>query len=233
MSKYSDGYIPSWTEVLFAAWLALLLGGLLACVVLITKPVTEVKALPRESDRLPGVVYYVPGNVDSVRGRGWLEKRKQFLQGLTIELSSEELNAAMGKVPPPPAPKEAPKPLKKGEAPPPPPPPPEPPSFDLGSPNFSIVGDQLQMSVPLHSPAYGITVVVQTTGRYERRGEGFTFVPERTCIGSMPLHMIPNAQSYVLEQAMSRVPKPEELVAAWSRLADVRIENGKLRLVAP
>ena len=219
---------PGWFEVIFAAWLAMALGVLLAACFLILKPATTTASLPPADQREGGQVFYIPGNTDPMKGKAWLRKRSAWIEGQSIELIEEELNSAftLSETPKPAKPRL----LKKGEVAPPPPPL---PSMVVGSPNFRITEEHLQMALPIQLNDLGLLLIVQTSGHFEKIGEAFHFKPDQTYIGSLPLHLIPRAQEEFYKRLMERSPLPEDLLETWSKLGDIRIEDKRLKLDMP
>src|SRR5687768_17187418 len=84
---------PSWVEVILGAVLSAILGVALAAVLLIVRPVTPVKVMPKEADRDPKAVYYIEGSRDVTKGRQAPAKRKAFAEGQSVTVVEDELNA--------------------------------------------------------------------------------------------------------------------------------------------
>lgn len=89
MSKKIDRalYGPSWVEVILGAVLSLVLGGLLATVYLVIKPVQTVKEMPKEKDIVRGAIYYIEGSNDATKGKQWTRKRQQLAAGESVVLT--------------------------------------------------------------------------------------------------------------------------------------------------
>jgi hypothetical protein len=88
-------------EVVLGAILSRILGGEVAAVYLITKPVETAREMPKEPE--PGMVYHFEGNRDSNQGRFWKTKQQQLVAGRPFTLFEDELNTAVVglKLPPP------------------------------------------------------------------------------------------------------------------------------------
>lgn len=203
---------PSWMEVLLGAALSFALGVVLSALVLVLRPATVVKEPPKEP--LAGVVYYLEGGHSSARARQAVDKQKAFLQGGSVVLNEDELNAlaapkAGGKTPEQPT-----------------------KTLVIGAPNFRMNGELLQIGVPVHVNVAGLEfdVVVQARGGFAKRGEVCVFVPSELYVGSCPLQRIPAASGMLMSRFLAAAAIPEDLAAAWRRLDDVAVEGGLLHL---
>lgn len=211
-------YGPSVTEVTVGAVVSIILGGLLALVYLAWKPVETVKELPEEP--AARVVYYVPGSTNGTKGRQYLRKRQLLLEGNAgevISLTEEELNAwiASSRAKP------------DAEA-----------GSGLIAPqsvNFRIQDGVFQIGLPCAVNLFGMhrPLIIQAQGRFEKRGERFAFVPDRLHVGSLAAHRVPGLTSLVMNQVATAENAPEELRAAWNRLARVEVEGDQLVLALP
>ena len=76
-------------------------------------------------------------------------------------------------------------------------------------------------------------VILQAAGTFEKGDGGFVLVPTRFYIGSFPLHRLPGLSSQVLGLVMNRMQIPEDLKAAWKKLANVTVEGSTLKLTMP
>lgn len=217
---------PSMTEVLLGAALSLLLGVALAAAYLIFTPVETVKELPKEPVR--GVVYYLEGSRDASKARQAAAKQKTLLEGGSVTLIEDELNAMTGPAPTvaPPAPG------KKPAAAPEPAPASSGKAIAAGVPNFRLRDSVLQIGVPLHVSVFGIEpkVIFQARGGFEKKGETFAFVPSELYLGSCPLHRLPGVERAVLTRLLAAAPAPAELSALWSKLTDIAAEGSNLRV---
>jgi hypothetical protein len=222
-------------EVTFGAVLSVALGVALAVAMLVFKPVTTARELPK--DPAPDTVYYLEGSHDSAKARQAMAKGKRFAQGGSVELNEDELNAVTAlEVRPPQAAKPAdkkPAGKKAGEdkadA------PPAVPLMTPGVPNFRIRHGVLQVAVPLTFSLLGFEqhLIVQTRGTFVKDGDVFVFDPDETYLGSCPLHRIPPVRRWFLHRIWSTIHVPENLVASWDQLANVAIEGPDLRLTMP
>lgn len=224
---------PGWIEVIFGALLSLLLGIVLGAVLMIFKPATVVRELPKEADRDPKAVYYVEGSHDATKGRGAQAKRKAFAEGQSVSLIEDELNALVAPVGPT-APKPAPKPVKPGEK----AAPPAEGSEELvatGAPNFRVRDGSLQFAVPVTVNVLGLSqkVIVQTRGGFVKKGDLFIFEPDTFYAGSCPLQRLPMVVDYVRKKFVASQQIPDDLKASWEKLAGVAIDGSTLKLTMP
>jgi hypothetical protein len=220
-------YGPSMTEVVCGALLGLLAGVVAASVYLVFKPVLTVRELPKEQPR--GVVYFLPGLEGRARSSGWQAKQKQFLDGKSVQVVEDEINAWVGTVTP--AVAAAPKPAKKegGTA--------APASnaiFTPSKPNFKIVNDKLQIGMTCTLNWYGLAtdVVLQSIGTFAKEGDHFVYTPETVYLGSCPLHMLPGASGLLVSHVTNTEKISDEFRLAWNKLNDVGVGGGALKLVA-
>lgn len=212
-------YGPSMTEVVLGAILSLLLGGALAAVYLITKPVQTVRELPREP--VPGVVYYLEGSRDSsVRGRNWQSKQQQLLAGRPIALIEDELNTAIAGLRSAPPKKGAEEPEAKKEM------------LSAGTPNLRIHDGVLQVAVPVSLNTFdlGLSALVQARGTFEKSGDRHVFVPAALLVGSCRVEKLPFIADLVLGKIHAALNVPEDLATAWGKLAEVKIDGAQLQL---
>lgn len=227
-------YGPSLNEVVIGAALSLLMGALLATAYLVTTPVKVVRDIPAATDDT--VVYYAEGNRNSEQAKQWMRKKQLFLEGSSVSLNEDELNAWIrvetGGPPPPPPPKPG-EPMKTLQAPPKPPP----TLFQVESPNFRVRNGVIQIScratVNLEFLALSFPFVAQAAGHFERKGDSFAFVPEKCYVGSFPVHKIPGLEGPTLTFLLSQIPVSEEVRAAWKKLTNVAVEGNTLRLSMP
>lgn len=222
-------YGPSLWDVTLGAVLSIVLGGVAAVIFLVYKPVETVRELPKEDERVPGQVYFVEGSKDSAKARQWRTKRKQLADGTAgeIALVEDELNIWFA----PEAPAKTP-PAKEGEA------IKEPIPDELitwDAPNFRIADGSLQIAThatfnPLRIVALDVPVVVQARGGFEKRGEEFVFAPKSLYLGSLPLHRIPGATSFVVNRAQKSAALPPQGLEVWKRVSDVNIDDRVLKI---
>jgi hypothetical protein len=218
---------PSWAEVILGALLSFVLGVALAAGLLVIKPVQAVKELPKEPAR--DVVYYVEGSHDPVKGRPWSRKRQQLVAGQSISLNDDELNAV---IPPPVPEKPAPTPAKGA-----PPAPVEPPpsGFVVGTPNFHLLTDELQIAVPCTLNVLGTSqqVMVIATGQFKKEDDVIYFAPNKFYVGSLDITRLPGIPAMVTDKLLGGQGIPVDLVDAWAKLSDVTVEPNTLRLTMP
>lgn len=229
MSKKIDRalYGPSWFEVIFGAFLSVVIGVVLAAVYLVTKPVTTVKELPKEP--VSGMVYFIEGSKDSTKGRSWVAKRQQLVAGMSVQVSEEEINAAIAGVNAAASKKPAAKAEESApaaEA--------KPGQFTAGTPNFRIRDGEVQISVPVtvNTLELGLNLLVQARGSFEKQGDRFVFAPKTLLVGSCPVEKIPGVASAALRQFLGAQAIPEDVAGAWAKLANVSVEGARLKLDA-
>ncbi len=227
MSKKIDRalYGPSWTEVIFGALLSIVLGVVLAAAYLVTKPVATVKEIPKEP--VAGTIYHIEGSKDSTRGRSWVAKRQQLVAGMSVTVSEEELNTAVTAVNAPAPKKPGAKEEPAAEA--------KPGAYTLGTPNFRIRDQALQIAVPvtINTLDLGLDVLVQARGDFEKQGEQFVFTPKSLLVGSCPVEKIPGLTNIIMHKFVGAQKMPEDIAGAWAKLASVSIDGTKLKLDAP
>jgi hypothetical protein len=229
-------YGPSTTEVALGALLGFVVGVLVAVIYLVWKPVQRVPALPK--DPVANVVYFIPGNENSVRARAWQAKLKTLTAGGEASFSEEELNAFAATLDPVPAADKAPadkkpaKPAKPGD--------PAKPAdakqnadfFTANAVNFHILkGDKLQISLKCAINYYGIgtDTYVLTTGAFTRSGNGYVFDPDTFYLGSCPLHKLPVGEAFITARILNSLKLPDN-ARAWDKITSIRIEGGQLKI---
>lgn len=225
---------PSWAEVIFGAILSVLLGVVLGAVLLIVKPVTQVKDLPKPEERVRGAVYFIEGSKDASKAKQALVKRKAFVEGQSVSITEEEINslvagaAAAAPAPAPAAPKGGKAGEKKAEG-----------AADsplaTGTPNFRVREGRLQIAVPVNVSVAGVgqKVLVQARGGIAKEGELFVFQPDELFLGSCPVQRLPFLASYVRGKFAEAQQIPEDIATAWRKLASVSIEDKTLKLTMP
>jgi hypothetical protein len=222
---------PSLTEVVLGVVLSLILGAALAFAYLVLKPVVIAKEMPKE--RLAGVVYYIEGGRDINRSKQWMRKKQLFLEGSSVVLNEDELNAWMTTGTAAPAEKGA-----TGAKPSPSLPAPPGAMLQMEVPNFHIHGGALQIGArgTLNLDIFGVRrpLIVQASGRFVKRGGEFVFAADQFYVGSFPMHkFFGTDDDPVLDHIIGNQKVPEEIAAAWKKLADVSIEGNTLTLSMP
>lgn len=241
LSVDRETYGPSWFEILVVVWLSVLLGGLLAAIHLIFKPINLVTALPKDAPQ--GEVFFIQGNVNPVIAKGWQVKQQLFASGQSVSVVEEELNAAFSSLtdrmpppPPPPPPAPKPKPGAKAPAPTPAAPPPAPVEEDLfvpGQTNYRIADGMFQVALPVRITFLDTIVQLQIAGRFEPRNGVQTFVPDSMHVGSLPVHLIPALPSYILGKVASRLPFPADFMQSWAKVKEVTFDGRQMNIVVP
>jgi hypothetical protein len=231
---------PSWVEVVLGALISLVLGVLIGAALLVFRPVTIVKEMPKEDARVPGAVYFVEGSRETSKGRDAPAKRKAFVEGQTVTVIEDELNvlvgpatsfAAAGAPGAPTAPKAPEKKDGKAGA-------SEATADDMifaGTPNFRLRDNVMQVGIPVTLNVLGLSekVVVQTRGGFAKRGDVFVYEPGEFYIGSLPVTRLPMVVDYAREKFLSSQPIPEDIKAAWPKLTNVSVEGNVLKLTMP
>jgi hypothetical protein len=230
MSKKIDRatHGPSWTEVILGAALSLILGVVLSAVLLISRPVEQVQELPKPEDRVRGVVYYIEGVQGNARAA--IAKRAEFVRGQSVTATESEINALIATGAPAPAPA-----TKGGAAPAAPAPATSDASLAPGTPNVRIREGIMQVGVPVNVNVLGITrkVVAQARGQFVKEGDMYVFRPDEAYLGSLPVQRLPFLSGLVQGKAFSQYSIPDDIMAAWRKLANVTIEGNALKLTAP
>lgn len=217
---------PSWTEVILGAVLSLLLGAVLGAVLLVLRPVKQVRELPKEADLDRKAVYYVEGSRDSGKARQAAAKRQAFLAGQSVAVTEDEINSLV----PAPA-SSAPKPTgQKGEAA--PTPTTESGMLVPGALNVRIRDNALQVGVPVTVNVLGLSqkLIVQARGGFEKDGATFVYEPRELYVGSCPVQRLPFVSGFVRSKVIAAQPIPEDVAAAWSKVSGVEIEGATLKV---
>jgi hypothetical protein len=217
---------PGWGEVILGAILSLILGVIVGVVLLVIKPVVVAKELPK--DPAPGTLYYVEGlHGDAGKARQALAKRKAFVEGQSIKVTEDEINALTASaVPAAPAPKPGqkaaaqPEPVKSGE------------TVSTGVPNVRIRKGEMQVGVPITLSVFGFEqrIIAQARGGFEKQGDVFAYDPSEIYFGSCPVQKLPFVAGYIRQKLTSSQKIPDDIAAAWAKLANVSIEGNTLNL---
>jgi len=216
---------PGWGEVLLGALLSLVLGIVIGAVLLVIKPVVTAKQPPKQP--VAGTVYYVEGlRGDSMKARTALAKRKAFAEGKSVSVTEDEINslAAASAAPVSAAkPGEKAAPAQSSEA------------VATGTPNVRIHDGALQIGVPVTVHVFGLEqkVLAQARGDFEKDGDVFTYDPKEIYLGSCPVQRLPFLSSYIRSKVLASQKIPEDIAAAWPKLAAVSIEGNTLKLEMP
>lgn len=207
---------PRMAEVVIAAVLGVVLGVAIAAVHLILQPVREVKALPDDAPK--GTVFYIKGSHIQANGAQWMRKRQLFLaqQTVQIPLNEDELNAWISAT--------MRKPNDK-----------EPAVIKMDMPDFRIADDLLQVAVPTKLTVFGteFPILVQTRGKFVNSADGPVFKPEAFYFGSLPVMKIPGVPGWLEAKFRASGAMPDEFIAAWKKLSDVRVIGRYLQLTMP
>ena len=219
---------PSWFEVILGAVLAVALGVVLGAAYMVTKPVAKVSSIPKDAPS--GAVYYIEGSKDM--SREYMEKRKAFIDGESVDVQEGEINAALASTAKPSTP--APAPSKPGDKSP-PPPAADAKIIDASGFNVRIRDSKIQFGDNVTISLFGIStsVIVQATGTFEKGGSIYEFEPETIYVGGCPVQRLLFVRSWILKRLLFTQAAPGDAAAAWSKLVSVSIEGPKLRLKAP
>jgi hypothetical protein len=221
---------PSMVEVVLGAVLSLIIGVLLGAALLIFRPVTVVRELPKEEARDPNAIYFVEGSRESSRARDAAAKRKAFVEGQSVSVIEDELNSLAGPATAfaSTAATTAPaKPAADAAA--------ADQTVATGTPNFRIREGKLQVGVPVTVNLLGLSekVIVQTRGGFEKQGDAFVYQPETFHVGCLPVQRIPILANYAREQFLNAQSIPDDIKAAWMKLASVTVDGNVLNLKMP
>jgi hypothetical protein len=210
-------YGPGIVEVLLGAALSLVLGVVLAGLYLVFKPVSVVDKLPPADKREEGMVYYVQGAKGEGMGGQLLRKQQLFLEGSSVVLDENELNTWMASSNA--APKK----------------PADPKAPVANVLNFHIEKGVLQVGLPYTVDLLGLSgaVIIQMQGAFAKEGDQFAYEPSAIYIGSLPAQRIPILLTLLKKKIYSTQELPDDLAAAWKKLANVSIEDTRLRLTMP
>jgi hypothetical protein len=217
---------PSVFEVVLGAGLSLLLGIALAATLLVFRPVITVRQMPKEDAVVPDAIYFVEGSRDPAKARDVLAKSQAFLAGKSVSVLEQEMNAVAG----PAAILAASTEKKPADV-----PPAEGSMLAPGTPNFRLHDGTLQVGMPVTVNALGLnqTIVVQARGGFEKQDDIFVYEPDVFYVGSLPLQRLPFLAGYARDQIMEKYKIPDEIKAAWTKLANVSVDGNVLNLTMP
>lgn len=239
MSKKTDRALhgPSWTEVILGAFLSLILGAVIGAVLLVLRPTVTAKEEPKEREK--GVVYYIEGSRDASKAKQAAAKKQAFVAGQTVTVTEEEVNALLAPAPAagaPTAPKDGKaKTAEKGkeEA-------KDAPANAAGSgyvtagaPSVRIRDGAVQVGVPVTIDLLSQRVIAQAKGGFVKKGDVFVFEPETMYLGSCPVQRLPFVGNLVRDKVLASQPIPEDVVAAWKKLANVTVQGNAVTLTMP
>lgn len=238
---------PSLIEIFVGSILAVLLGALVAATVLLLKPVEVLTEAPKDKSLDATKIYYMQGRKDYTAGQRWRFKRDSLVQGHSVRMSEDELNAWIEDIYPklPIENKQAPKPSDKAKVKKKvdkdrlPTPDASGPFIQTGTPNFRITSDSLRVGVVYYVNVLGYAsfpVVAQCDGTFEKPKKGdepFAFRPTTFYLGSLPVHKLLMLKAIIFGQVVNTFELPADLESIWSKLADVRVEKRELLLGMP
>lgn len=245
MSKKIDraAHGPSWTEIILGVVLSLVLGVVLGAVLLVMRPVVVAKEAPKDPD--PKAVYFIEGSRDTAKARQALAKRKAFVEGQSVTVTEDEINALAAPTPTPapgakagekkadpkaktdPKAKEAEKAAPAAAA--------ADGAFAVGQPNFRVREGKVHIGVPVTINVLGLgeKVMAQASGGIVKKGDLFVFDPDTLYIGSCPVQRLPMVAGYVRNAFIAAQPIPEDIKTSWMKLANVSIEGNAVKLTMP
>ncbi|MGH7945276.1 MAG: hypothetical protein ACREH8_21345 [Opitutaceae bacterium] len=212
---------PSWIEVILGAVISLVLGVALGAALLVFRPVVSVKQMPKVEEIDPEAVYFVEGSRDPYKSRDAATKRKAFVEGKSISVIEDELNSLTG------AASGGQKPADQAAA--------TDQIMASGSLNFRVRDGTLQVGVPVTVNFLGLggKVIVQTRGGFEQQGSVFVYDPGEFYVGSLPVQRLPFLAGYARDQFLDAQVMPDDIKAAWMKLAGVSIDGNVLNLKMP
>lgn len=214
---------PSLVEILLGSILSVALGVVLAAAILILKPVEVVKEPPKEP--VAGKMYYIEGRKDWNAGRRWMFKRDALIQGHSVSVTEDELNAWVDNIYP--APTSAPSSKDEGPK----------PLISTGTPNLRLMGETLKLCVvyDVNLLGYAFQVVAQAEGSFLKpKGKDLIeFHPEVFYIGNLPAHKLFVLKTLMFGQVVNCFELPDDLVQVWAKLGEAKIENRQLVLTLP
>ena len=233
---------PGLVEVLVGSILAVALGALLAAAILVVKPVEVVKEAPKEVE--VGKLYYFTGSKDWNAGQRWRFKRDSLMQGHSVQVTEDELNAWIENIYPMlPIETQRPTPQAKDKKTPGPKAPAKKaaeaqPLIQTGTPNMRLMGDTLKIGVVYYVDVFGwwsFSVVAQCEGSFvkPKNGDPIYFHPETLYVGSLPVHKLLVAKPLVFSQLVNTFEFPVDLAAVWTKCTTVKVENRELVLGLP
>jgi hypothetical protein len=105
----------------------------------------------------------------------------------------------------------------------------------MGEPNFRFHAGAVQIVVPLALNLFGLQqeITVVAKGAFVKKRDAFTFEPQTLYLGSCPVQRLPVLREYVANKVRASRPVPEDVAAAWPKLAAVTVEGNVLKLTMP
>lgn len=209
-------------EIVLGVVLSLGVGVALAVVYLLVKPVEVVKEMPAPDKVEEGMVYYLPGEMDSGKARQIWRKQQLFIEGQSVALNEDELNAWIAANNPQPPPDKDKK--KNSDE-----------SLTPSQINFHLHENVMQIGFPatINLIGFPVQLIVQARGGFDRRGDAFVFAPDEFYIGSLPTHRLPVLTSILMKKILGTQQMPENLTAAWKKLQGVKVASSQLVLTMP
>lgn len=216
-----DNPTPGIFGILFGIGTSVVLGGLLAVLHLIGRPVEVVRTLPAEP--VAGVLYFEEGAPGSTGGARWKAKVQRIVEKLPGEntFSEGELNAWSGT-----SFKKAE--LEEGAT----------PTFAIlaGLPNFRFVESELQVGMVNDVFLFGFTptLVVQARGGFTMvQGGGWKFEPSQFYFGGLPVHKVPALVPLLAKRFVLADTVPEEIATVMQTASLIEVKDKALHVVMP
>lgn len=220
MALTTDRKTPGLIGILFGAGLSVVLGGLLALVFFILKPVEVVRTMPKEP--ADGVRYFVEGASGS-GGRATWERKVDLVAagGGATSFTEAEMNAwseetfETAKV------DEA---SKADSA-----------MIIAGKPNFRIAGDKLQLGLINDVVVLGLEqkLVLQAQGSFVRKGGGWAFEPTEFFLGGLPLHKLPMVASLVAKRFSPATELPAAVAKVLNQASSIVVGEEMVTVTMP
>lgn len=218
MSAAKKKSAPGLVSMLFAAALSVVLGGLIAAISLVARPVEVVRSAPKEP--VEGKVYFIQGESARSASSSWEAKGRAIIAGESGEyvFNESELNAWASAR------------FEHGQA-----PDGTPLAVVAGVPNFRVDGQSLQIGMVnrLTTLAGEAPLVAQVRGRFERGAAGWTYVPDEAWLGGLALHKIPGLLPAVMARFVGSGEAADEVRGVLGKALAVALVEGGLVVAMP
>lgn len=218
MALSIDRKTPGIFEIFFGVVLSVVLGGLLAAVFFICKPVEVVRTLPKEP--AAGVRYFVEGAPGG--GATW-ERKAAMVEagGGEVSFTESELNAWSDKS------FETAKVDAAAKA--------ESAMILMGKPNFRIAGASLQVGQVNEVVFFGMErkLVLQSKGAFTRKANGWAYVPQEIYLGGLPLHKVPAVADILINRLTPAAQMPASVKKVLSEATAIVVTKDTVAVAMP
>lgn len=206
-------------EIILGIVLSLLLGVAVGILALVLRPVLSVKEMPKDADRVPGMVYYLEGSRDPGRSSQADLKRRSLVAGQSVAMVEDELNALLAADP-----SAKPDPAAAAQQ-----------MVAPGAPNIRIREGVVQVTVPLTINILGVSqkVPARARGGFVLEDNLWVFRADDVMLGSCPVASLPYVGNLIRAAVLRSIPRPGDLTAVWPKLAQVTVEGDVLNLRLP